>query len=216
MARRLRGEGDRAATIAPGLRSAQHSFTLARVEGFARADLVKKPAPAQPAPAAKDEPLAEIGETIARLTQRRDRQRDEALRGSYRAAIERLSALSYRIKTKPEGQVIGLPAKQTVPPPAPEPPQRTLPLGPVPVIVRARKPKRAPLLPVSGYDLLSLVLLPAQPIIPSTALFLNRPAAGRVRDPARCAGRFASRPATAVGLIHDLPGGRRDAGSCPP
>jgi hypothetical protein len=57
------------------------------------------------------------------------------LRGSYRAAIERLGPLAYRLNTKPEKHVIGLPVKQTAPPPAPEPPQRTLPLGPVPVVV---------------------------------------------------------------------------------
>jgi hypothetical protein len=79
---------------------------------------------------------------IARLSALHDRERDSILRGSYHAAIDRLGALRYRLQTKPETRVIGLPAKQTAPPPAPEPPQRTLPLGPVPVIVRARKPPK--------------------------------------------------------------------------
>jgi hypothetical protein len=45
---------------------------------------------------------------MPRLAQLRDRERDSVLVGSYRAAIERLSALVYRIKTRPERQVIGL------------------------------------------------------------------------------------------------------------
>jgi hypothetical protein len=68
----------------------------------------------------------------SRLTELRDREGDSALRGSYRAAIDRLGALAYRLRVKPEKRVVGLPLKQTAPPPAPEPPQRTLPLGPVP------------------------------------------------------------------------------------
>jgi hypothetical protein len=67
---------------------------------------------------------------IAGLTKLHDRERDSVLRGSYRAVIDRLSALRYRLKTKPENHVIGLPLKQTAPPPTSEPPQRTLPLGP--------------------------------------------------------------------------------------
>jgi hypothetical protein len=66
-------------------------------------------------------------------------ERDSVLQGAYRAAIDKLHALTYRIKVKPETHVIGLPAKQTAAPPAPEPPQRTLQLGPV--IVKARKPR---------------------------------------------------------------------------
>jgi hypothetical protein len=80
---------------------------------------------------------------IARLSALKDHERDGALRGSYRAAIDRLSALAYRINeaaVRPRA-VVGLPARPTAPPPASELPQRTLPLGPVPVIVRARKPK---------------------------------------------------------------------------
>jgi hypothetical protein len=107
---------------------------------------MKKPAtPALPtAPAAnRDDPLEIIEEMIATLSALKDRERDEALRGSYRAAIDRLSALRYRLRVKPETRVIGLSAIQTAaPPPTPEPPQRTLPLGPVPLIVRARPPKK--------------------------------------------------------------------------
>jgi hypothetical protein len=87
--------------------------------------------------------VAEVEEMIDRLSTLRDRERDADLRGSYRAAIDRLGALRYRLTVKPDTHVIGLPVKQTAPPPAPEPPpQRTLPLGPVPVVVKARKPKR--------------------------------------------------------------------------
>ena len=99
------------------------------------------PAPSSPSAPPHNDPLAEIDEMMSRLSELRDRERDEALRGAYRAAIDRLSALRYRLTTKPERRVIGLPVKQTAPPPTPEPPQRTLPLGPVPLIVKARKPK---------------------------------------------------------------------------
>jgi hypothetical protein len=103
---------------------------------------MKKPAPTPnslPRTPGRDEPLAEIEEMLARLSALKDRERDSVLQGAYRAAIDRLHALTYRIKVKPETHVIGLPVKQTAPPPAPEPPQRTLQLGPV--IVKARKPR---------------------------------------------------------------------------
>ena len=90
----------------------------------------------------QDEPREIVQEMIAQLSVLRDRERDARLHGAYRAAVERLEELIYRLTTKPEKRVIGLPLKQTAPPPAPEPPQRTLPLGPVPLIVKARKPKR--------------------------------------------------------------------------
>jgi hypothetical protein len=115
---------------------------LARGDGLAHADPVKKPAPTPSSPPSapgRTEPLAEIEEIIARLSTLKDRERDAILRGAYRAAIDRLEALAYRLKVKPETHVIGLPARQTAQPPAAEPLQRSLPLGPVPVIVKARK-----------------------------------------------------------------------------
>jgi hypothetical protein len=105
---------------------------LAPRNGLAHAEPVKKTAatPRSQAPVpSRDYVLTEIGEIIARLSALEDHERDEVLRGAYRAAMERLSALAYRLKVKPETHVIGLPTKQTAPPPAPEPPQRTLPLG---------------------------------------------------------------------------------------
>jgi hypothetical protein len=109
---------------------------------------MKKPA-APPRPPAsvpsRDEVLAGIEEMMSRLAALQDRERDSDLRGAYRAAIDRLSALRYRLNealARPRA-AIGLPVQRTVPPPAaPEPPQRTLPLGPVPIVVKARKPKR--------------------------------------------------------------------------
>jgi hypothetical protein len=99
--------------------------------------------PQAPPPApSRDERLAEIEEMIAKLRKLHDRERDSILRGSYHAAINRLEALAYRMKVKPQAHVIGLPIKGKAPPPAPEPPQRTLPLGPVPAIVKARPPKK--------------------------------------------------------------------------
>jgi hypothetical protein len=77
---------------------------------------------------------------IARLRKRRER--DAVLASAYRGAIDRLEALADRLQTKPETHVVGLPIKRAAPPTAPEPPQRTLPLGPVPVIVKARPPKK--------------------------------------------------------------------------
>jgi hypothetical protein len=103
---------------------------------------VKKPAPTPSSHPGRHEPLAEIEQIIAQVSALRDRERDSVLRGAYRAAIDRLEALAYRLKMKPETHVIGLPTQRIPPPPAPEPPQRTLPLGPVQVIVKARKPKR--------------------------------------------------------------------------
>jgi hypothetical protein len=104
---------------------------------------MKKPAPAPSSHPDRDDPLADIEEMIARLRKLKDHERDTRLRGAYLASIERLEGLSYRLRVKPETRVIGLPVKQTAPPLAPEPPQRTLPLGPVPVrIVKAKKPKR--------------------------------------------------------------------------
>jgi hypothetical protein len=79
---------------------------------------------------------------ISRLRKLRERERDSVLAGAYRAAIDRLEALAYRLKTKPETHVIGLPIKGTAPPTVPEPPQHALPLGPVPAIVKARPPKK--------------------------------------------------------------------------
>ena len=64
------------------------------------------------------------------------------LAGAYRAAIDRLEALAYQLKTKSETHVICLPIKGAAPPTASEPPQRTLPLGPVPAIGQARPPKK--------------------------------------------------------------------------
>jgi len=68
--------------------------------------------------------LAEVEEMIARLRKLKDHERDTRLRGVYLASIERLEGLSYRLR-KPETHVIGLPARQAAPPPAPEPPQHT-------------------------------------------------------------------------------------------
>jgi hypothetical protein len=115
---------------------------LARGGGFAHPDPMKKLAPALSSQPVGDEPLAEIEVMIARLRKLKDHERDTRFVGAYRAAIERLEGLGYRLRVKPETRVIGLPVKQTAPPPAPERPQRTLPLGPVPVrIVKAKKPK---------------------------------------------------------------------------
>ena len=86
-----------------------------------------------PSAPGRDERLAEIEEIIARLSALRGRERDAVLAGAYRAAIDRLEALAYRTKKKPETHVLGLPTKGAAPPPAPEPPQRTLPLGAVSV-----------------------------------------------------------------------------------
>ena len=63
--------------------------------------------------------LAEVEEMIARLRKLKDHERDTRLRGVYLASIERLEGLSYRLR-KPETHVIGLPARQAAPPPAPE------------------------------------------------------------------------------------------------
>ena len=105
---------------------------------------MKKPAAAprsHPTAPVQDEPREIVQEMIAQLSVLRDRERDPRLHGAYRAAVERLEEVLYRLKVKPERHVIGLPLKQPAPPATPEPPQRTLPLGPVPLIVRARKPK---------------------------------------------------------------------------
>jgi hypothetical protein len=92
--------------------------------------------------ASRAEPLAEIEDMIARLRHLRERERDSVIASAYRGAIDRLEALAYRIKVKPETRVVGLPIKGAVRPTPPDPPQRTLPLGPVSVIVKARSPKK--------------------------------------------------------------------------
>ena len=94
--------------------------------------------------------LAEIVAMADRLAELRDQERNPAIVGAYRAAIDRLQGLAYRIHTRPQTRVYGLPGKPAPDadrarhptPPAParepptEPPQRALPLGPVSVIVR--------------------------------------------------------------------------------
>ena len=71
---------------------------------------------------------------------------------AYRAAIDRLAGLICGLRTRPQTRVYGLLGKAAasaqaplvlVPAhePAPEPRQRSLPLGPV-VVVRARRPRR--------------------------------------------------------------------------
>jgi hypothetical protein len=65
---------------------------VAGTNGFAHADPVKKPRSApssHPSAPGRDEPLAEIGEIIVRLSALRDRERDSVLRGSYRSGAER-------------------------------------------------------------------------------------------------------------------------------
>jgi len=99
-----------------------------------------KPAPGNflALPADQAEPLTTIEEMIATLKDLRQRTGDRALLGAYKAAIDRLDALAYRLSEAAR------PAPARKPPPAPKAagatPQGALPLGPV--VVVARKPRR--------------------------------------------------------------------------
>jgi hypothetical protein len=100
--------------------------------------MAKPASPTRPAtlPEAQAEQLATVEDMIATLRDLRRSTGDRALLVAYRAAIDRLDALAYRL-TPPS------PAPAPKPPradPAASPPQSTLPLGPV--IVVARKPRR--------------------------------------------------------------------------
>jgi len=99
------------------------------------------------------EALEEIAAMISRLGQLRERERESTIVSAYRAAIDRLEGLAYRLTTRPRPKVYGLRPKQPAEPsPAPEQPsppapastsgqsQRSLPLGPV--VVQARRPRR--------------------------------------------------------------------------
>jgi len=87
-----------------------------------------------------DEPTAAVEAMIAELGRLRQRTGDRALLGAYQAAIDRLEALAYRLENDGTTRIIGLPAKRLAAPKAAGGgPQRALPLGPV---VVARKPKR--------------------------------------------------------------------------
>ena len=99
---------------------------------------------------------------VLELAALRERERDAGIASAYRAAIERLLGLVHRLQTRPQVRVYGLPtkvathsapdlsakareqalAKATAASLPPESPRRTLPLGPVPAVVRTRKPRR--------------------------------------------------------------------------